>query len=612
MSRSIHLAARLNLTATQMWLAHNGPRGSRFGPADRYPTPTWRPARGWRVDPALAFAHALQESNFRPDAVSPAGARGLMQVRPGTAGGWRGSRRRRQRPTRPGSTIRRSTSNMARPISNICATIRATGGLLPKVIASYNAGPAPIAAWNARFDQSDPLLYIEIDPLLGDARLRADRPAQLLDLRGPRRRPLGRAAARSPRACGRASPACPARPRSASRQRAATGCRAWAQRTDRVICSFLTMFCCPIAPRLRSHDRPDARPGRGAPENRTPDRFNLPEREADGDWLDAREALDGEPPPLRTTVTVEHPQDDHHPQPARPTSASTARSTPIAAASMAASIASRGRPTPSTISRPGSISRPAVRQAGRGEAAPRRARASPAIRSAPIAMGTNTDPYQPIEGNWRITRSVLEVLAETRHPVTITTKSDRVLRTSTCSSAMAAAAARRVALSVTSLDPGDLAHARAARAGARASGWRRSRRCARPASPPGSRSRRSSRGSPTMSSSISSRRRPRRARSACFYLPVRLPHEVAPLFRAWLDEHFPDRAAKVMAIIQRMRGGKDNDPNFFSRMRGQGPGRTCSRPASSARSGSTASTSTSARCAPTCSSRRRGAQLRLL
>ena len=54
--------------------------------------------------------------------------------------------------------------------------------------------------------------------------------------------------------------------------------------------------------------RPDARPGRGAPENRTPTRFGLPAREADGDWLDEREALDGDPPPLRTTVTVEKPK----------------------------------------------------------------------------------------------------------------------------------------------------------------------------------------------------------------------------------------------------------------------------------------------------------------
>jgi DNA repair photolyase len=55
-----------------------------------------------------------------------------------------------------------------------------------------------------------------------------------------------------------------------------------------------------------------------------------------------------------------------------------------------------------------------------------------------------------------------------------------------------------------------------------------------------------------------------------FYLPVRLPHEVAPLFRAWLEEHYPDRASKVMATIRSMRGGRDNDPNCFSRLRGQG------------------------------------------
>jgi DNA repair photolyase len=55
-----------------------------------------------------------------------------------------------------------------------------------------------------------------------------------------------------------------------------------------------------------------------------------------------------------------------------------------------------------------------------------------------------------------------------------------------------------------------------------------------------------------------------------FYLPVRLPHEVAPLFRAWLDEHFPDRAGKVMGIIRDMRGGRDNDPNWFTRMQGFG------------------------------------------
>jgi DNA repair photolyase len=56
-----------------------------------------------------------------------------------------------------------------------------------------------------------------------------------------------------------------------------------------------------------------------------------------------------------------------------------------------------------------------------------------------------------------------------------------------------------------------------------------------------------------------------------FSLPVRLPHEVAPLFKAWLDEHFSDRAGKVMAIIRSIRDGRENDPDFFTRMRGHGP-----------------------------------------
>jgi DNA repair photolyase len=56
-----------------------------------------------------------------------------------------------------------------------------------------------------------------------------------------------------------------------------------------------------------------------------------------------------------------------------------------------------------------------------------------------------------------------------------------------------------------------------------------------------------------------------------FFLPVRLPHEVAPLFRAWLDAHHPDRAAKVMTTIRSIRGGRDNDPNFGTRMKGEGP-----------------------------------------
>jgi soluble lytic murein transglycosylase-like protein len=158
----VRLAARLNLTSAQMWLAHNGPRGARAAMADRYPSPSWRPAHGWRVDRALVFAHALQESGFRPEAVSAAGARGLFLV-----GGGSASAKGRGR----GVTV--TPAQLNDPVVNIeygqayleyLRDQSCTQGLLPKVIASYNAGPAPVAEWNTRYDQSDPLLYMESLP----------------------------------------------------------------------------------------------------------------------------------------------------------------------------------------------------------------------------------------------------------------------------------------------------------------------------------------------------------------------------------------------------------------------------------------------------------------
>lgn len=159
----LHLAADLNLASTQYWLAHNAPRGAGVNFAARYPRPDWRPTRGWRVDPSLAFAHALQESNFRTSVVSPAGAVGLMQVRPGTAGDIaraRGEPFDRQMLASPAANIEFGQSYIESLRDHV-----ATGGLLPKVIAAYNAGPVPVAEWNARrFDKGDPLLYIESLP----------------------------------------------------------------------------------------------------------------------------------------------------------------------------------------------------------------------------------------------------------------------------------------------------------------------------------------------------------------------------------------------------------------------------------------------------------------
>ena len=277
---------------------------------------------------------------------------------------------------------------------------------------------------------------------------------------------------RWPRACGRASRAC--RARRAVRLKAdetrlayASGVTPPAGLGKRIVLDLFSLDGVIVA----RMPRPDARHGRGAPENRTPTRFNLPVREADGDWLDAREELDDGAAAAAHHGHGREAEDDHHPQQLARHRLRPLDQSPIAAASMAASIASPGRPTPSTISRRASISRPSCSPSPTRRRLLREELAKPGYRVRPIAMGTNTDPYQPIEAKWRITRSVLEVLAETRHPVTITTKSDRVLRDLDILAPMAAQGLA-VGRAVGDLaDAGNLAHARAARAvGAQAAG----------------------------------------------------------------------------------------------------------------------------------------------
>jgi soluble lytic murein transglycosylase-like protein len=157
------LAGALNLPGTQLWMGHYGPRGSEAEMLSRYPYPNWTPSGGWRVDPALVYAHSLQESQFRTAVISPAGARGLMQVRPGTASDLARDK---------GLTFR--ASDLDRPAMNLeygqsylekLRDMNATGGLLPKVIAAYNAGPAPVTRWNSEIrDNGDPLLFMESIP----------------------------------------------------------------------------------------------------------------------------------------------------------------------------------------------------------------------------------------------------------------------------------------------------------------------------------------------------------------------------------------------------------------------------------------------------------------
>lgn len=157
------LARSLGLPSTQLFLAHNAPYGMQPDTALRYPIANWQPKTGWRVDPALAFAHALQESNFRASAVSPANARGLMQIMPGTARDWSGR-----------LNLGASYADLNDPEVNLTYGQRhlemlrdnaATSGQLPKIMAAYNAGLTPVSRWNYEIrDFNDPLLYMESIP----------------------------------------------------------------------------------------------------------------------------------------------------------------------------------------------------------------------------------------------------------------------------------------------------------------------------------------------------------------------------------------------------------------------------------------------------------------
>ncbi len=154
------LTQTLDLPATQLWLSQHGPSGHEPDSFSRFPRPQWKPDGGWRVEPALVFAHMLQESSFRADAVSPAGARGLMQVMPGTARDMAGSVNGADRLYTPSTNMEYGQRYLEQ-----LRDMSATGGLLPKVMAAYNAGPAPVQRWNSEVrDGGDPLLFMESLP----------------------------------------------------------------------------------------------------------------------------------------------------------------------------------------------------------------------------------------------------------------------------------------------------------------------------------------------------------------------------------------------------------------------------------------------------------------
>ncbi|MBT0956575.1 PA0069 family radical SAM protein [Alphaproteobacteria bacterium KMM 3653] len=205
--------------------------------------------------------------------------------------------------------------------------------------------------------------------------------------------------------------------------------------------------------------------------------------------------------------------------------------------------------------------------------APERLRAELSARGytpKSIAIGTNTDPYQPIEKSWRIMRGLLEVLAEFQHPVTIVTKGTLIERDLDILGPMAAKGLVRVGVSVTTLDP-KLSRLMEPRVPAPARRLRMIealsqagvpvRVCASPMVP----------GLTDHElEAILSAGQAAGAIAASF-IPLRLPGEVRDIFYDWLQTHLPGKAAKVMGQVREIRGGKDNDAEFGSRMRGTGP-----------------------------------------
>ena len=304
--------------------------------------------------------------------------------------------------------------------------------------------------------------------------------------------------------------------------------------------------------------------GRGAQSSTPPQRFGLASREAEGDWRDVEDVVDGPAPKLRTTVTEEHPRSilTFNRSPDIPFD----RSVNAYRGCEHGCIYCFARPTHAYHDlSPGLDFETKLFAKPDAARLLRETLAKPGYRPAPIAMGTNTDPYQPIEARYRITRQVLEVCLEARNPVIITTKSDRILRDLDVLAEMARMALVGVAISVTSLEPqlSGLLEPRAAAPAKRLAALEQLAAAGVPAHVS---------VSPVIPAitdpyieAILEEAAARGARSASWIL-VRLPHEVAPLFREWLETHFPDRAGKVMATIRSVRSGKDNDPAFGSRM----------------------------------------------
>jgi DNA repair photolyase len=195
--------------------------------------------------------------------------------------------------------------------------------------------------------------------------------------------------------------------------------------------------------------------------------------------------------------------------------------------------------------------------------------AKPGYKPSPIAIGANTDCYQPIERKYRITRQILEVLAECEHPVTMVTKSALIERDLDLLAPMASKNLVKVFVSIGTLDR-ELARKLEPRA---ASPQRRLdvlKNLAQHKVPCGVMVAAliPALNDKTMEHVLEAAAAAGATEAA--YVIMRLPHELKALFKEWLAEHYPQRAEHVISIVRQMRGGRENDPNFGTRMSGTG------------------------------------------
>jgi DNA repair photolyase len=199
----------------------------------------------------------------------------------------------------------------------------------------------------------------------------------------------------------------------------------------------------------------------------------------------------------------------------------------------------------------------------------RRELASPSYAPEPIALGVNTDAYQPCERELRLTRRVLEVLHECEHPVALITKSALIERDIDLLADMASRGQAMAALTITTLDPA-VARTLEPRAAAPARRLRTIRTLSQAGIPVGV----------SIAPVIPFITEPDLERvvaaiadagaASASHIVLRLPWEVNPLFQQWLQAHFPERAQRVMNRLRDMRGGKDYDASFGQRMHGEG------------------------------------------